>query len=90
MCSSDLEEEMKLQLRTALENYQVAVSKLEVSKKAVEHSEENYRITENRFRQRMATTTDLLDARFLLTRAQTEHSNALYRSEEHTSELQSH
>ncbi|HDY71238.1 MAG TPA: TolC family protein, partial [Nitrospirae bacterium] len=60
------------------ENYRVAGERLGVSKKAVEQADENYRITENRFRQRMATTTDLLDARFLLTRARIEHNNARY------------
>ncbi len=74
----DMEDELSLQFRTALENYRVAGERLGVSKKAVEQAEENYRITENRFRQRMATTTDLLDARFLLTRSRIENNNARY------------
>lgn len=74
----DTEEELFLQLREALEDYQVAMGKLEASRTAVSQAEENYRVTENQFKQRVATTTDLLDARFFLTRARTQHNNALY------------
>ncbi|HSL98704.1 MAG TPA: TolC family protein, partial [Candidatus Limnocylindria bacterium] len=41
-------------------------------------AEENYRITENQFRERVATSTDLLDARVFLTRARNEYNNAVY------------
>ncbi len=74
----DTVEELSFQLTRALENYRVAKEKVEVAEKAVKQARENYRITENRFRQRMATTTDLLDARFFLSRAKNEYISALY------------
>jgi outer membrane protein TolC len=74
----DTEEELFLQLREAVEGYLVAAGKLEASGTAVGQAEENYRVTENQFKQRVSTTTDLLDARFLLTRARNQYNNALY------------
>ena len=40
-------------------------------------AEENYRVNENLFRQRLGTTTDLVDARFFLTRSRNEYTDAL-------------
>ncbi len=74
----DTEEEVNLQLKIALEKYSVAMGRLEVANKAIEQAEENYRITDNQFRERIATATDLLDARIFLTRAHNEYTNALY------------
>jgi outer membrane protein TolC len=74
----DTEEELLLQLKDAVESYKVSKGKLDVAKTAVSQAEENYRVTESQFRQRMATVTDLLDARFFLTRARNQYNNALY------------
>jgi outer membrane protein len=35
-------------------------------------------VTQNQFREQLATTTDLLDARVFLTRARNQHNNAVY------------
>jgi outer membrane protein TolC len=72
------EAQMKYQLSNAIEQYELATSSLSVSEKEVESAEENYRITENQYKQRVATTTDLLDARVLLTRARNNYNKALY------------
>jgi outer membrane protein TolC len=74
----DTEEEVLLQLREALEGYDVSLGRLEAAETAVLQAEENYRVTENQFRERVATTTDLLDARLFLTRARTQANNAFY------------
>jgi len=73
-----IESLLSLQLKEAMENYTVSLSSLQVSRTAVSQAEENYRVTENLFRQRIATTTDLLDARNFLSRARTEYYNAVY------------
>jgi outer membrane protein TolC len=73
----DTEDDLRLQLMRAIEGYRVSSGRLKVAQTAIDQAQENYRITENQFRQRIATTTDLLDARFLLTRAQLEYTNAL-------------
>jgi outer membrane protein TolC len=74
----DTRAELLLQLKTAVEEYRVSAGRIELSKKGVEQAEENYRITENQFRERVATSTDLLDARVFLTRARNEYNNAVY------------
>ena len=74
----DLQLEVLLQLMEALEGYSVSLGKLGAAGKAVEQAQENYRVTDNQFRERIATSTDLLDARFLITRARNQHNNALY------------
>ncbi len=74
----DAEDEVLLQLSEALEGYRVSGGKLDAAQVAVEQAEENYRVTDNQFRNRLATSTDLLDARFFLTRAKNQRNNALY------------
>jgi len=48
-----------------------------VTKKAIEQAEENFRITEKRYKERVATSTDVLDAQTLLARAKSDYTNAL-------------
>lgn len=74
----DTQESLALQLATAVEDYRVAAGRIALAEKAVEQAEENYRVTENRFRERVATTADLLDARVFLTRARNDATNARY------------
>lgn len=74
----DTREALSLQLSTAVEEYRVAAGKIALARKAVEQAEENYRITENQFRERVATAADLLDARVFLTRARNDFNNARY------------
>lgn len=74
----DTRDRLLLQLQTALADYRVSAGRIDLARTAVEQAEENYRITENQFRARVATSTDLLDARVFLTRARTEFNNAFY------------
>ncbi len=67
-----------LQLRRALEDYTVARQKLVVGQTAVGQAQENYRVTDLQLRERVATTTDLLDARNYLTDAKDRYNTALY------------
>ena len=46
--------------------------------KAIEQAKENLRITEERYREQVATTTDVLVAQTLLTQTMTNYYNALY------------
>lgn len=74
----DTEENLFLQLKVAVEEYRVSAGRIGLARTGIEQAEENFRITENQFRERVATTTDLLDARFLLSRARDEYNNAFY------------
>lgn len=84
----DLEANLRLQLFTALEEYELAKVQRSVAQKAVEQAEENYRIVENRFKEQMDTTTDLLDAQLLLTQSRSDYNNAYYAIEKAIATLQ--
>ena len=49
-------------------------------KKAIEQAKENFRISEERYKEQMDTSTDVLDAQTLLSRTMTNYYNALYDS----------
>ena len=48
-----------------------------VAQKTIEQAQENFRINEERYREQVATSTDVLDAQTLLTRTKSDHANAL-------------
>jgi len=75
---ADTEEELKLQLKNAVEEYRLAEGRQAVADRAVAQAEENYRITDSQYRQRIATTTDILEARVFLSRARNDFNNAVY------------
>ncbi|MBE9487196.1 MAG: TolC family protein, partial [Chloroflexi bacterium] len=74
----DTEAALALQLETALQNARIAQGRLQEAGSGVIQAEENYRVTENLFKQQQATSVDLLDAQFLLTRARNLAVNARY------------
>lgn len=74
----DTENRLILQLKNALEEYRVALTNLDTAKTSVLQAEENYRVNENRFKAKVATTVDLLDAQEFLTRARNEEIKAQY------------
>jgi outer membrane protein TolC len=48
-----------------------------VSRKAIEQAEENFRITQERYKEQVTTSSDVLDAQILLTRAKSDYTNAI-------------
>ncbi len=48
-----------------------------VAKKAIEQAEENFRINEERYKEHVATSTDVIDAQTLLTSTKSDYYNAL-------------
>lgn len=74
----DTRADLLLQLTTAVEGYRVAAGRIDLARASVAQAEENYRITENQFRERVSTAADLLDARVFLTRARTEYNTSFY------------
>jgi outer membrane protein len=67
-----------LDVRSRYLNLLGTQASLAVAEKAIESARENLRTTETRFEGRSATTTDLLDAQVLLTRAQVAEITARY------------
>ncbi|HVI49043.1 MAG TPA: TolC family protein [Chitinophaga sp.] len=59
---ANLKDAIHMQVYQAYENYLLSHKKMDTYIKAIEQSEENYRITKNKHANSLATTTDLLDA----------------------------
>lgn len=62
-------EDLELQLFSALESYNLALNALEIAKLTRMQAEENFRISKNRYNQRIETMSDFLDAELSLTQA---------------------
>lgn len=71
-------ENMTLQLKNAVENFHLAKASLAAAEKELASAQENYRITQSQFKQKVATNTDLMDARVMLTRAENTYSTARF------------
>ncbi|WP_417332987.1 TolC family protein [Halarcobacter sp.] len=77
----DLEElklNIKLQYENAVEEFDVSKLNYETAKISLEQSKENYKIVNNRFNEGLSTSTDLINANFLLTQAKQSFDNAFY------------
>ena len=75
--SRELNDQITLEIKNAYLMLKEAESQIAVSQKLIEQAEENFRISEERYKERVGTSTEVLDARTLLTRAQSEYANAL-------------
>ena len=72
-----LNDQITLEIKGAYLSMQEAETQITVSGKVIEQAEENFRIAEERFQERVATTTEVLDAQTLLTKAKAQYANAL-------------
>ncbi|NTW07886.1 MAG: TolC family protein [Syntrophaceae bacterium] len=75
--SKELNDLIILEIKHAYLNLQEAEKQIAVSEKVIEQANENFRIAQERFRESVATTTDVLDAETLLTKAKADYANAL-------------
>ena len=75
--SRELNDQIALEIKNAFLVLQEAESQIAVSKKVIEQAEENFRIAEARYKERVARSTEVLDAQTLLTKAKAEYANAL-------------
>ncbi|MGE5854955.1 MAG: TolC family protein [Syntrophaceae bacterium] len=73
----NVKDQVSLEVKSAWLNVKEAEKLIEVSLKAIEQAEENYRINQERYREQVARSTDVLDALTLLTFARATWSNAL-------------
>lgn len=67
-----------LEYQTALNDLNVAREKISVAEKAISQSEENLRITTDRYLAQVGTSTDVIDAQTLLTQTKTDYQTARY------------
>lgn len=75
--SRELNDQIALEIRNAYLVLQEAESQIAVSQKVIEQAQENFRISEARYKERVARSTEVLDAQTLLTKAKAEYANAL-------------
>ncbi len=68
---------IRLEVKRAYLNMKQAEKNIATVKKAIEQAEENLRMNEERYREQVATSTDVLDAQTLLSRTKTNYYNAL-------------
>ena len=73
----EVEDGISLEVKGAYLRLREARDKIRVAEVAVEQAEENFRINAERFKEQVATTTEVLDAQTLLTRAKSNYFNAL-------------
>jgi outer membrane protein len=73
----ELKDSIQLQVKEAYLNLREAEKNIQVARTAVVQAEENFRMNEERYKQQVATSTDVLDAQTLLTQARSNYFNAL-------------
>lgn len=72
-----VEDQIALDVKSSYLFLKEAEKHIFVAKKAIEQAEENFRINEERYKEQVATSTDVIDAQTLLTRAKSDYYNAL-------------
>ena len=74
---TNIRDQITLEVKNAWLLLHEAEKQVHVAKKATEQAEENFRINTERYREQVGTSTDVIDAQTLLTRARSDHDNAL-------------
>jgi len=73
-----LDNQIHLEVRNALLEMDLAQKDIPTTRRAVKQAEENLRVSEERYKVQATTSTEVLDAQTLLTRARTNYYDALY------------
>lgn len=74
----ELFDKIRLEVKQAYLRTQEAERAIKTVETAIEQAKENFRINQERYKQQVATQTDVLDAQTLLSRTMTNYYNALY------------
>ncbi len=74
----EIQDNINLEVKQAFLRTKEAQKNITTVEKAIEQARENLRITEERYREQVSTTTDVLVAQTLLTETMTNYYNALY------------
>ena len=75
--AKELNDQIALEINNAYLKLKEAEKQIAVSQQVIEQAEENFRISEERYKESVATSTEVLDAQTLLTKAKSEYANAL-------------
>ncbi|MBI9085063.1 MAG: TolC family protein [Desulfobacterales bacterium] len=74
----DIEDQIRLSVEQAFLKTREAETNIEMVRTAIGQARENYRINEEQYKEQVATSTDVLNARTLLSKTMTNYYNALY------------
>ena len=74
---ANLKDQVKLEVKDAYLLLKEAEKRIQVTQNTIEQARENHRINEERYREQVATSTDVLDALTLLTSARSDYATAL-------------
>lgn len=75
---ADLKLTIKLQYENALEEFNVSKLNYETARISLKQAKENYKLVNNRFKEGLSSSTDLINANFLLSQAKQSFDNAYY------------
>ncbi len=75
----DMIDSARFEIRQAFLQVKDAEEGVRVARAALEHARENFELNQERYRQQIATSTDVLDAQALLTRSETNYLSAITR-----------
>ena len=73
-----VENGIKLEVKNAFSNLQVSDKNIKTAQESLAQARENWRITNLQYKEQIATSTDVLDARTYLSQAETNYYGALY------------
>ena len=73
-----LEEDLALEYRTALNDARVAKERITATETSIKSGEENLRINKDRYQEQVGTATDVIDAQTLLTQIRSENYQAIF------------
>jgi outer membrane protein TolC len=73
----NVKDRIALEVKNAFLLLKEAEKHIMVAQVAIEQAEENFRMNEERFREHVATSTDVIDAQTLLTKTKSDYYNAL-------------
>ncbi|MEW6671942.1 MAG: TolC family protein [Thermodesulfobacteriota bacterium] len=75
---TEIQENLMLEVKKAFLKTIETEKNIATAEKAIEQARENLRINQERYKEQVATTTEVLDAQTLLSRTMTNYYNALY------------
>jgi len=75
---TQLKDGIRLEVKRSFLSLKEAEKQIAVAKKAIERAEENYRMSEERYKAQVGTSTEVIDASTLLTSAKRRYYDSLY------------
>jgi outer membrane protein TolC len=73
----NIKDQVALEVKNAWLALHEAEKQVAVTKKSIEQADENFRVSKERYQEHVGTSTDVVDAQTLLTKAKTDYFNAL-------------